>query len=50
MLGLAAGGAQSRRFMTKTIRETVHIDTLLEENLADELGINLSPAREPVDA
>jgi hypothetical protein len=49
MLGLAAGGAQSRRFMTKTIRERLHIDTLLDEKLADDLGLNTTPAREPVE-
>ncbi len=31
MLGLAAGGAQSRRLITKTIRETLKIDALLAE-------------------
>ena len=52
MLGLAAGGAQSRRFMTKTVREFLHLDKLLEEKLAADLGITSSsaPARELVDA
>jgi hypothetical protein len=46
MLGLAAGGAQSRRFMTKKIRELVQIDTLLSEKVLDELGLNASPAHQ----
>ena len=43
-LGLAAGGAQSRRFMTKKIRELLQLDRLLEEKPMDELGVNLSQA------
>lgn len=36
MLGLAAGGAQTRRFMTKTVRELLHIDTMLAERATDQ--------------
>jgi hypothetical protein len=51
MLGLAAGGAQTRRFMTKTVREFVHIDTLLAERAAAQAG-DAERARAPelVDA
>lgn len=34
MLGLAAGGAQTRRFMTTTVRELMGIDKLLAEKAA----------------
>jgi len=47
MLGLAAGGAQSRRFMTKTIRELILIDKLLSEKLLDELVGVTAVARTP---
>jgi hypothetical protein len=51
-LGLAAGGAQTRRFMTKTARELLHIDTLLAERAARELADETEGARIPelVDA
>jgi hypothetical protein len=48
MLGLAAGGAQNRRFMTKTVREHLHLDTLLEEKKAKgELVGDTAVARAP---
>jgi hypothetical protein len=37
-LGLAAGGAQSRRFITKTIREKLGIDSLLAEKHGGAAG------------
>jgi hypothetical protein len=50
MLGLAAGGAQTRRFMTKTVRELMGIDKLLAER-ADQV-VDAEGARTPelVDA